>query len=412
MPSNKTDAADARCRQQLNASFTLAGYLLEAFNEETAIRAAMQISGELLGAEGAVFLPLNEWKKDIPVIKSGDVSLLPEEEWQTRLAAPATRQACRICEAKQAGPECVLLKGVPKENHVFCVGLRCAGREIGNISYFSPVPLLLNDDQHLFLAEMVRLVDLTLVALRAHDQEVEAARRYFVAPDQKITPANQAYKSKLSLEQLEYKAVLDERTRLAREIHDGMAQTLAFLKLEAARMQAYVTKGELEAVARMLQACYTTLAEAYLDARQAIDDLRHVPDESLGDWLQTTAEDFQVLTGTTVDMATIQLDSELSPKVKAQVIRIVQEALTNVRKHAQSNRVDLCAFEREGLAIVEIRDNGRGFIPKETIPTSQYGLRSMRERAESIAADLQISSLPGAGTTIHLRIPIREGVSP
>ncbi len=89
--------------------------------------------------------------------------------------------------------------------------------------------------------------------------------------------------------------MLDERTRLAREIHDGLAQTLAFLKIEAARMQGYVSKGEVDAVTRTLQACYQTLSDAYLDARQAIDNLRHVPDEALGDWLQMTAADFKTL---------------------------------------------------------------------------------------------------------------------
>jgi len=99
------------------------------------------------------------------------------------------------------------------------------------------------------------------------------------------------------------------------------------------------------------------------------------------------------------------------PNVKAQLIRIVQEALTNIRKHARACTVTISAFEREGDVILEVRDKGHGFVPGETQPVSQYGLRSMRERAESIGADLQITSAPGAGPTVRLRIPIREKAS-
>jgi two-component system nitrate/nitrite sensor histidine kinase NarX len=210
------------------------------------------------------------------------------------------------------------------------------------------------------------------------------------------------------LTQLEYQAVLDERTRLSREIHDGLAQTLAFLKLEAARMQSYLTKGEVDLIGQTLQACYQTLSDAYLDARQAIDNLRRVPEEGLADWLELTAADFKTLTGLQVNVSFSEFEHVFSPSVKAQLTRIVQEALTNIRKHAQSCTVSISAFEHEGDIIVEVKDNGRGFSPVETRPASQHGLRSMRERAESIGADFQIISAPGAGTTMRLRIPVHE----
>jgi two-component system NarL family sensor kinase len=84
----------------------------------------------------------------------------------------------------------------------------------------------------------------------------------------------------------------------------------------------------------------------------------------------------------------------------------VQEALTNVRKHSQACSVTISAIEQEGEAIFEVSDNGGGFSQDDAQPTSQYGLRSMRERAEAIDADFQIVSAPGTGTTIRLRIPI------
>ena len=412
MPRKKAEAAYERIHPQLDASFTLAGHLLEAQDENMAVLAAMKAGNALLDAMGCAFVPFSEWKGSLPALKYGDVAFLQREDWQARLSAPVTRHTCRACESKQAGAECLLLQEPADARNVFCVSLRCGGREIGVISYFFPEPPQVDDSQRMFLGEMVRLTDLTLEALRARDQQIKTARRAFAPLGLKEKLLSLESGNEELLEQLEYKAVLEERTRLAREIHDGLAQTLAFLKLEAARLQTYVSKGEVEAVTRALQACHQTLSEAYLDARQAIDNLRQVPDKALGAWLQTTAADFSTLTGMTVDVSNVCLEHVFPPNVKAQLIRIVQEALNNVRKHAQSCTVTISAFERDGEAILEVRDNGRGFSPGETQPASRYGLRSMRERAESIYADFQIASAPGAGTTVRLQIPIREKSNP
>lgn len=411
MPKQIPGGEKESIRRQLGASYALSGYLLEAQSEEAVISAAMKISTELLGAEGSTFVPFSEWKQTVPALNHGDSKHLKNVEWKELLSAPATRYACRVCSQKQADAECVLLQGLVDSRNIFCVGLRCSGREIGVVSYFFNGLPKISADQHQFLAEMVRLTDLALVALQAHVQAVQGHRLAQSSLELKEKLIALDEKNVELLEQLEYKTILEERTRLAREIHDGLAQTLAFLKLEAARMQAYISKGDVEAISRTLQACYKTLSDAYLDARQAIDNLRSVPDEVLTDWLEVTAADFATLTGIEVDVSNVRLQHVFSPSVKAQLVRIVQEALTNIRKHAQACGVTLSAFERDAAVFLEVRDNGRGFSPEETQPASQYGLRSMRERAESIGADFQIISTPGAGTTVRLRIPIREKAS-
>jgi signal transduction histidine kinase len=411
MQTHGIETVNKDTRSHLTAGFALSGYLLEAQNEQAAILAAMRVSTGLLGAQGSSFVPFNEWKLTVPALRYGQTDFLQNEDWQERLLAPGTRHTCRNCEKKQAGAECVLFQGTAGSHHVFCVSLRCEGREIGVLSYFFESQPEISRDQQLFLAETVRLTALALDGLRAHGKELEAARVAHIPEDFKIKLLNLDAKTEELLGQLEYKAILDERTRLAREIHDGLAQTLAFLKLEAARMQAYVSKGDVESLSRTLQACYQTLSDAYLDARQAIDNLRHVPDELLGDWLALAAADFTTLTGIPVDVSNIHLQHVFSGSVKAQLIRIVQESLTNIRKHAQACAVTLSALEHNEDVILEVHDNGRGFAPEERQPASQYGLRSMRERAESIGADFQIISTPGAGTMVRVRIPIREKTS-
>jgi len=181
--------------------------------------------------------------------------------------------------------------------------------------------------------------------------------------------------------------------------------------METARMQIQISKGEIALIDQALQACHKTLSEAYLDARQSIDNLRRAPDEKFSDWLETTASDFKLLTDVAIDLSDLRLDTTFPNNIKAQLIRIVQEALTNIRKHALADMVSIAAFERAGEIILEIKDNGRGFTPEEVTSVSRYGLRSMRERAESIHADFQIISAPGAGTTISLKIPTVEKIN-
>ncbi|PKN92437.1 MAG: hypothetical protein CVU44_14980 [Chloroflexi bacterium HGW-Chloroflexi-6] len=212
--------------------------------------------------------------------------------------------------------------------------------------------------------------------------------------------------------QLEYQAVVDERTRLAREIHDGLAQTLAFLKIQAAQMQNYLSRGETERLTSTLQASYRTLSDAYLDARQAIDNLRRVPSSSLRDWLGEVLADFRESAGIKAELTVFDVSGDFPPTVQAQLIRIVQEALSNVRKHAQAGEVIVRVHEHDGYILLEVRDNGVGFLSDTLDVASRYGLRGMRERSEMIGADFQVSSQPNQGTLVSLRLPasLKENV--
>ena len=395
--------------EQLDASFSFSGRLLEAQDEKTVIFGAMHAGGNLLDADGYAFVPFNELEQRVPALQFGDLPFLSESDWQIRLSEAVTRHTCRNCANREAGSECILLRETPGAEHVHCVALRCGGREVGMINYFFSEQPQITEEQKLFLDHMVRMTDLALDSMRAHTQELDAVR---AAQQSIVSNKELSAESQEILEQLKYQAVLDERTRLAREIHDGLAQTLAFLKMEAARLQTHVTKRETASLTEALQAYYQTLSDAYLDTRQAIDNLRRVPDENLAEWLELTASDFGTLTGLTVDVSNVELAYAFPNNIKVQLIRIVQEALTNVRKHARACTVSISAFERGREAVIEVKDNGCGFAPEDVDRVAQYGLRGMRERAESIGADFQVISAPGMGTTIRLQIPIREKANP
>ena len=407
-PAAEMGVPSPTLQEQLGASFALARALLQTEDEEGALLAAMQVSAEFIGAVGCSFLPLQEWTTTLRALKYGDADFLQDLQWQSLLVSPDTRQACRICKRQSPQEVCVLRQNSSGAQQVICVGVRRAGREIGVISYFFSAPLNIHETLHLFLGELVHLLDIALVRRYNNAERSEAVRQVASAKAVKEFVKMQEGVSREALDHLAYTAVLEERTRLAREIHDGLAQTLAFLKIEAGRMQTYLEKGELEVLRARLEACYQTLSTAYLDSRMAIDNLRQIPTGELVEWLTMTGSEFQSITGVPVDVSNVRLCHEFPPVVKLQLVRIIQEALTNVRKHAQACSVTLSAFEENGEAVFEITDNGLGFEPAGAEHVSQYGLRSMRERAESIGASVQITSASESGTTVRLRVPIRE----
>ncbi|MCP4140168.1 MAG: sensor histidine kinase [Chloroflexi bacterium] len=399
-------------KNQIEASFSLSGYLMEAHNEEAAILAAMRSGNNLLKAEGCAFVPFSEWQQNLPILKYGKLRFLHDPVWQARLSEPATRHICRGCKKKQSDAGCTLLLEPANAKNVYCVSLRRRGRVFGVISYFFKELPLLTENQQFFLAELVRMTDLTLDAFYTHSHELDSVRNARELFESKEISTILNAENKDVLSELEYRAVLKERTRLAREIHDGLAQTLAFLKMETARMQIYTSKGDVILIDQTLQACQQTLSDAYIDVRQSIDNLRRAPNENMTAWLNATATEFETLTGIAIDLSNVKLNISFPNNIKAQLIRIAQEALTNIRKHAQPTAVSISAFQHNGGTTIEIKDDGCGFAPEDVHSSSKYGLRSMRERAESINADFQIISAPQMGTTIRVHVPISEEMNP
>jgi two-component system nitrate/nitrite sensor histidine kinase NarX len=214
--------------------------------------------------------------------------------------------------------------------------------------------------------------------------------------------------SERSRESLEFAIVIQERTRLAREIHDGLAQTLAYLKLQTAQMQRAFVQKDLDTLKDLLDQNYAALADAYLDTRQVIDNLRLNPQQGMDHWLDQVVREFEHLSGIKVERNFEPATLEVPSEVQAQLIRIVQETFSNIRKHSRARCAWITLREHEGDFVLEVGDDGQGFQPDDVPGLSQYGLRGMRERAELIGADFQIVSRVGAGTVVHLRLPARS----
>ncbi|HMN59301.1 MAG TPA: ATP-binding protein [Anaerolinea sp.] len=122
--------------------------------------------------------------------------------------------------------------------------------------------------------------------------------------------------------------------------------------------------------------------------------------------MEQLAAAFEKSTGTAVVCQLQTGTLAFLPEISAQLVRIVQEALNNVRKHAHAGQMTINLREWGSDLLVEIIDDGQGFDPEDIPPVAQYGLRGMRERAELIGADFQIISQPRRGTTVRLALPI------
>lgn len=208
-------------------------------------------------------------------------------------------------------------------------------------------------------------------------------------------------------------AVLEERYRLAREIHDGLAQTLSYLGWQAERLEGLLQNGRtavaLEEVAALRQAIRT----AYLEAREAIDGLRLSVQSpgALAERLQEYTAAFARQSGLEVHYTAEPPDLEVPSEMGLQLLRIAQEALNNVRKHARAQRVWVALRAREGVLELSIADDGKGFFaaaPEDERPYRSHGLASMHERAGELGGSLSIATAPGQGTRVLVRVPLPQ----
>ncbi len=202
--------------------------------------------------------------------------------------------------------------------------------------------------------------------------------------------------------------ILQERTLLSREIHDGMAQLLALLRLQNNQMRTALQHNRQERLEDLLNQNLQVLDEAFAEARRAISALRSAPQSGLSAWIADHLEEFKQTSSTEVQFRLADSEPRFGEDVQLQLVRIIQEALHNIRRHARATQAAV-ELRREndhgGDWLLEIRDNGRGFDPLESIDETHFGLRGMRERAEWIGAEFQVVSKRGEGCVVQVRLP-------
>jgi signal transduction histidine kinase len=205
--------------------------------------------------------------------------------------------------------------------------------------------------------------------------------------------------------------VLEERQRLAREIHDTLAQgfTSIVMHLEAADQALPTDPNTLQ---KHLDQARTTARHSLDQARRVVQDLR--PDlleqNSLPDAIKRTASRWQDETNIPVTTTTTGNLLPLHPNIEVTLLRATQEALSNIRKHAQATAVQLTLSYFGDVVMLDVQDNGVGLHnAKPSSLSSGYGLQAMQERAAQWGGSVDIESDPDDGTTVTVAIPISDG---
>ena len=205
-------------------------------------------------------------------------------------------------------------------------------------------------------------------------------------------------------------AVMQERERLSRELHDGVAQLVAHLLLRLDTIKELVEADRPQEAEAELEQLRGVADEIYEDIGESITGLRtSVTERGLGRALQDYVDQFEERHQIPTSLRTDDAADQLSPLAALQLFRFIQEALTNVRKHAAAREASVTLMsDGSGELKVVIADDGQGFVPgsQRNGKARPLGLTSMRERVEALGGTFHVNSQPGSGTQVTATIPI------
>ncbi|MGQ9586464.1 MAG: GAF domain-containing sensor histidine kinase [Anaerolineae bacterium] len=209
-------------------------------------------------------------------------------------------------------------------------------------------------------------------------------------------------------------AILEERERLAGEMHDNLAQALGYLNLGLSGVDRLLADGQVEEARLNLAELKQVTKQTYTDVREAIFNLRIRSDPrslflpTLREYLVEYQNRYKVRVELLVENERL---TEFSSNMRIQILRIIQESLTNVRKHAGTDRAQIRIEQEASRVRITVEDDGRGFDPAQVAEKGRhyFGLEIMRERAESVGGSMELDSRPGQGTRVIIRMPLVAG---
>lgn len=523
-----TDLAERESlKRRLEGMVQLNQLLIDAQNEEELIDSALKIISNVVGSDGASFIPFDEWGQPLNTFIYGAYPIPALEAWSDHLNSHAVRQRCQVCNDLHSDLEngCPLLKAPFTDvMRIYCLPMNRNNRRVGIVNLYLRADQEITTEVQKYLQQMLNEMALAIEITRLRNQELVALRQLQLADNlqeelssivaklvdglrevldfkhsraifrsaepgfsgfefmtgndpwlsseeasdmirqrMQIGAANDSSiktqphlnstgllllpfclpegtvigavimtgaplfelqprqtrlietvttQAALLVEnerrrlETEYRTIIQERVRLAREIHDSLAQTLAYLKLSAAQMQSQLAQGDLTRLAQNLSQSHEALSDAYLETRQAIDNLRFAPQQNMASWLELIAHNFEQSNGLKTQLTIPERLPRIRPEVQAQLVRIIQEAFSNIRKHSQASNAWINVREWNNSLIFDIGDDGIGFSAEDVPDIDRHGLRGMRERAELIGAEFQIYSQAARGTTIHIEVPV------
>jgi two-component system nitrate/nitrite sensor histidine kinase NarX len=203
-------------------------------------------------------------------------------------------------------------------------------------------------------------------------------------------------------------AVANERTLLARELHDSIAQSLAFLKIQVSLLRDALERDDASAAQHTLGEIDAGVRESYADVRELLVHFRtRANEDDIEPALRGTLKKFEHQTGLPARLEMQGHGVPLPPDVQVQVLHVLQEALSNVRKHAGATAVRVTVQQVPRWRFV-VADDGGGFDVHADPGENHVGLRIMRERAAAVRASVDVRSSPGGGTVVSLTLPTAD----
>ena len=199
----------------------------------------------------------------------------------------------------------------------------------------------------------------------------------------------------------------EERTHIARVIHDELGQTLTGLKMDVAWLQRHLDQPQA-ALLEKTQAMSALIDSTVQTVRQISTELRPgiLDDLGLTATIEWQLQEFQTRSGIKGRLVSAPEETTLDADGATTVFRIFQEILTNVARHADASQIEVSIVEGEKLLTLQVQDNGRGITKNEIHSPKSIGLLGMQERARLRAGEVQFQGMPGRGTTVTVRLPL------
>lgn len=204
---------------------------------------------------------------------------------------------------------------------------------------------------------------------------------------------------------------VQERNRLAREIHDTLAQTLSALALQLETLDVLLdVQTEHQQLKPIVTRSLDLARKGLEDARRSVLDLRAAPlqGRSLAEALRALAQQQSKFSGRQIGFESIDADRPLPTRIEAGIYRIAQEALTNAINHTQASQINLALTVTPEKLSLTVDDNGCGIEPDATVDASRFGLKGIQERARLLGGEMGLESYPQSGTSLHVVVPLEE----
>lgn len=388
MGHTTTPESDTSQLERRNRELAILNTIAQALNREVdlelTLRTALAQVADLLGLHTGWIWLLDE--------ATGTPYLAAAQNLPPGLAsAPERMEGSCYCLDSYVGGE---LPKAANINIITCSRLKLLVDGTDGLRYHASIPLY---------AHGKKLGVLNVVSADYHKLSADDLRLLYTVGDLVSIAIERA---RLFARSVDMGAV-EERNRLAREIHDTLAQGLAGLvaQLQAARSAGLADRE------RHLDTASELARSTLVEARRSVQALRPEPLEAarLPDALAAVAGCWSEVSGVPATVTTTGTARQLHPEVEITLLRTGQEALANVGKHAGASRVGVTLSYMEDVVTLDVRDDGIGFdpagLPEEAADGSGFGLTGMRQRVARVAGRLEIESAPGEGTAVSATVP-------